>query len=156
MLRAMASGLASARGDLRRIVSGLTPSALHDADLAAALTRLVESFDAADGQVALELELTPHVPPDVAVAVYRSVAEGVANALRHGHAQHVAVRVVTSPEGDTHVDVRDDGVGGVIVPGVGLTSLRRRAEHLGGTLSIRPQQPVGTHLHLELPGTVVA
>jgi signal transduction histidine kinase len=92
----------------------------------------------------------------VAVAVYRSVAEGVANALRHGHAQHVAVRVVTSPGGDTHVDVRDDGVGGVIVPGVGLTSLRRRAEHLGGTLSIRPQQPVGTHLHLELPGTVVA
>jgi signal transduction histidine kinase len=156
LMASLASGLASARGDLRRIVSGLTPSALQDTDLAEALARLIESFDAADGQVELRTDLGPGIAPDVAVAIYRSVAEGVANALRHGHADHVTVQVATSQDGTIHVDVHDDGAGGAIVPGVGLTSLQRRAEDLGGRLSIRPQQPTGVHLHLELPTQAVA
>lgn len=155
-LASLASGLASARGDLRRIVSGLTPSALQDTDLEVALARLVKSFDAADGQVVLETHLGTGLAPDVAVAVYRSVAEGVANALRHGRADHVTVRVAASEDGTIHVDVHDDGAGGAIVPGVGLTSLQRRAENLGGRLSIRSQQPTGVHLHLELPRGAVA
>jgi signal transduction histidine kinase len=156
LMASLASGLASARGDLRRIVSGLTPSALQDTDLEVALARLIESFDAADGQVELITDLGPGIAPDVAVAVYRSVAEGVANALRHGRADHVTVQVATSQDGTIHVDVHDDGAGGAIVPGVGLTSLQRRAEDLGGRLSIRPQQPTGVHLHLELPTQAVA
>jgi signal transduction histidine kinase len=156
LMASLASGLASARGDLRRIVSGLTPSALQDTDLAVALARLIESFDAADGQVELRTDLGPGIAPDVAVAVYRSVAEGVANALRHGRADHVTVQVATSQDGTIHVDVHDDGAGGAIVPGVGLTSLQRRAEDLGGRLSIRTQQPTGVHLHLELPTQAVA
>jgi signal transduction histidine kinase len=156
LMASLASGLASARGDLRRIVSGLTPSALQDTDLGVALARLIESFDAADGQVELITDLGPGIAPDVAVAVYRSVAEGVANALRHGRADHVTVQVATSQDGTIHVDVHDDGAGGAIVPGVGLTSLQRRAEELGGRLSIIPQQPTGVHLHLELPRQAVA
>ena len=54
------------------------------------------------------------------------------------------------------VDVNDDGAGGPIVPGVGLTSLQRRAENLGGRLSIGSNQPTGVHLHLELPTGAVA
>ncbi len=155
-LASLAAGLANARGDLRRIVSGLTPSALQDTDLDVALAQLIESFEAAEGQVVLETHLGPGIAPDVAVAVYRSVAEGVANALRHGRADHVTVRVAASPAGTIHVDVHDDGSGGSIVPGVGLTSLQRRAENLGGRLSIRSQKPTGVHLHLELPREAVA
>jgi signal transduction histidine kinase len=156
LLESLASELASARGDLRRIVSGLTPSALQDTDLEVALARLVSSFDTADCQVVLDTHLSPGLAPDVAVAVYRSVAEGVANALRHGRAQHITVRVAASEDGTIHVDVHDDGAGGPIVPGVGLTSLQRRAENLGGRLSIRSNQPTGVHLHLELPAEAVA
>jgi signal transduction histidine kinase len=50
--------------------------------------------------------------------------------------------------------VSDDGVGGAVVPGVGLSSLARRAEGLGGQMSIRPADP-GTTLQLELPATEV-
>ena len=156
LLQSLASELASARGDLRRIVSGLTPSALQDTDLEVALAKLVKSFDTADCQVVLETHLSPGLAPDVAVAVYRSVAEGVANALRHGRAEHVTVRVAAPDDGTIHVDVQDDGAGGPIVPGVGLTSLQRRAENLGGSLSIRSNQPTGVHLHLELPTEAVA
>jgi signal transduction histidine kinase len=49
------------------------------------------------------------------------------------------------------IDVRDDGAGGPITPGVGLTSLRQRAEQLGGSLSVGPCGGSGVLLHVVLP-----
>jgi signal transduction histidine kinase len=56
--------------------------------------------------------------------------------------------------GDTlSVEVRDDGIG--LAPdhpaGVGLASMRERAEELGGTLTISPAGPQGTQLTARLP-----
>ena len=150
LLESLAPQLAEARGDLRRMVSGLTPSALHDTDLAGALERLAETFDGDGRQVELDLALAEPLPGDVMVAVYRSVAEGLTNAVRHGHARRVAVRVAASLE-RVVVDVRDDGVAGPIAPGVGLSSLRHRAEQLGGTLTVGPVDGGGIRLHVELP-----
>ena len=151
LLVSLASELAQGRGDLRRIVSGLTPSALHDADLAGALRRLVATFEGDGRHVGLELAVQRPPTGDRAVAVYRFVAEGITNALRHGQASHVAVRVATTAAGHVAVDVRDDGVGGPIAPGVGLTSLRQRAEQLGGSLAVGPYEGGGVLLHVELP-----
>ena len=151
LLAALAPELAEARGDLRRIVSGLTPSALHDADLAGALERLVATFDGDDRQVRLEIALEQPLPGEVTVAVYRCVAEGVTNALRHGRAGNVTVRVAPTQAGQLAVDIRDDGLGGPIAPGVGLTSLRLRAEQLGGSLVVGPNKPRGVVLRVELP-----
>jgi signal transduction histidine kinase len=151
LLESLTSGLAEARGDLRRVVSGLAPSALHDADLAAALERLIATFAEDGRQVMLEITVEHPLPGEVTVAVYRSVAEGVTNALRHGRASHVEIRVATIAAGRVAVDVRDDGIGGPIAPGVGLTSLRQRAEQLGGSLAVGPYDGGGVLLHLELP-----
>jgi signal transduction histidine kinase len=151
LLESLAPELAEARGDLRRIVSGLTPSALHDSDLAGALERLIATFDGDGRQVELEIAVEHPLPREVTVAVYRSVAEGITNALRHGRANHVAVRVATTVAGHVAVDVRDDGVGGPIAPGVGLTSLQQRAEQLGGSLAVRPHDEGGVLLHVQLP-----
>ncbi len=150
LLRTLAPQLARARGDLRRIVSGLTPSPLHDADLAGALEQLVATFDGDGREVGLDVAAEHPLPDDVAVAVYRSVAEGITNAVRHGAATHVAVQVVTSAD-QVIIDVRDDGGGGPISPGVGLTSLQFRAEGLGGSLCVGPYDAGGVLLHVELP-----
>jgi signal transduction histidine kinase len=154
VLESLAGDLAACRTDLRRIVSGLTPSVLQDADLATALRRLVGSFDGHGPAVALEVSLTGDLPPEVAVAVYRSVAEGVTNALRHAQAKRVTVSVREAPDGTVSVDVGDDGVGGPIVWGVGLSSLRRRAHELGGVLDVSAHA-TGTRLSLELPARKV-
>ena len=151
LLESLAPELTAARADLRRIVSGLTPSALHDANLGAALTRLVDTFNAGDHQVVVHVAAADPLPPEVEVAVYRCVAEGVTNAIRHGNARHVAVEVETGRAGQIAVTVRDDGVGGVIAEGIGLTSLRHRAEHLGGSLWVGPCDAGGVLLHVELP-----
>jgi signal transduction histidine kinase len=151
LLGDLAAELATTRTDLRRIVAGITPSTLDDGDLEGALRGLVDSFRGATGapEVGLTVELAEPVDPEIQVAVYRSVAEGITNGLRHAAAATIEV-AVRAHDGLVHVDVRDDGVGGPVVPGVGLSSLARRAESLGGQLTICPGRP-GTTLHLDLP-----
>jgi len=149
----LADGLAASRTDLRRIVAGITPSALEGGDLAAALERLVASFrdrEASGPTPALDVALTVPVPASLQVAVYRCVAEGVTNALRHAGASTITVRVA-SRDGLVMVDVLDDGAGGRVVPGVGLSSLRARADGLGGRLDVSPGEPRGTRVQLEIP-----
>ncbi len=156
VLESLAGDLAACRTDLRRIVSGLTPSVLVDGDLATALARLVGSFDGHGPLVALDVRLDGGLPLslDVAVAVYRSVAEGVTNALRHAQARRVTVTVRRTAGGRVAVDVGDDGIGGPIVWGVGLSSLRRRAAELGGVLDVAAHG-TGTRLTVDLPARTV-
>jgi signal transduction histidine kinase len=152
LLADLADGLAASRTDLRRIVSGLTPSALDDGDLDAALRALVSSFRGQhDGpSLSLETSLPGTLDQELQVAIYRCVAEGVTNALRHASATSISVRVVRT-DSCVGVDVVDDGVGGRVVPGVGLSSLAARAEAGAGRLVVQPEHPKGTRLHLELP-----
>jgi signal transduction histidine kinase len=154
VLESLAGDLAACRTDLRRIVSGLTPSVLQDGDLATALARLVGSFGGHGPAVVLDVSLDGDLPAEVAVAVYRSVAEGVTNALRHAQARRVTVSVRGTADGRVAVDVGDDGVGGPIVWGVGLSSLRRRATELGGVLDVAAHG-TGTRLTVKLPATAV-
>jgi signal transduction histidine kinase len=153
LLSDLAEDLATSRTDLRRIVAGIAPSTLDDGDLEAALRGLVDSFRGATDAptVALTVELEDDVAVPIQVAVYRSVAEGITNGLRHASAATIDVGV-RARGGCVVVDVRDDGIGGPVVPGVGLSSLARRAESLGGHMTVCPSHP-GTTLHLELPST---
>jgi signal transduction histidine kinase len=151
LLTDLASDLAASRADLRRIVAGITPSTLDDGDLETALQRLVKSFQAvADGpRLELETSLDDGLSATVQVAVYRAVAEGLTNALRHAQASAIDVRVRTQ-RGVVLVDVVDDGGGGHVVPGVGLSSLEQRARIMGGCLQVTRAEPAGTRLHVEM------
>lgn len=144
------SDLAAIRDDLRRLVRGLTPAALDDGDLAAALTGLVGSFRDGGADVTLNLRLDTPPRPDASVALYRFVAEGVTNAIRHASASAIAVSVHAGPH-TVEAAVVDDGQGGPLTPGTGLASMRKRAADLGGSLSIEPSEPTGTSLRMMIP-----
>lgn len=150
-LAGLANDLAECRADLRRIVSGLTPPALHDAHLGGALSTLVASFTGPSGRaVRLDPGTPANVSADVAVLVYRFVAEAVTNALRHGDATEVQVRV--RRDGPRLVaEVDDNGCGGPIIHGVGLTSLADRAWHAGGTLAHEARPEGGLTMRIEIP-----
>ena len=152
LLTELAAGLAAGRTDLRRIVAGITPSVLDDHDLPTALDLLVSSFRRAGGgpRLSLEVAVDRTLAPGVQVAVYRSVAEGVTNALRHAAASAIDVRVRTC-DAAVEVEVLDDGAGGPIAPGVGLSSLAQRAGSLGGGCEVAAVAPRGTRLRVELP-----
>ncbi len=151
LLDDLATDLARSRTDLRGLVAGLTPSALDEADLAEALRRLVRSFETPGAEPRLTLRMTLDHPLDgeTQVVAYRTVAEGVTNALRHAAPTHVEVCVASSGDGLV-AQVVDDGRGGRVVPGVGLASLRQRAEALGGSLAVETSA-TGTRLRLAVP-----
>ena len=71
------------------------------------------------------------------VAAYRIVSEALANVVKHAGARHVDVRLEGDAGGLT-VTVADDGrgIGPDVTAGVGLLSLRERAEELGGRCEV--------------------
>lgn len=152
-LAALADDIAGCRADLRRIVSALTPEALVDTDLASALSQLVAGLRTTEGPE-LVLEVGPlgdegDVDGDLAVLVYRFVAEGVTNALRHAGASRITVSL-TGTDGTLGVSVEDDGRGGPVAAGVGLSSLASRAAEAGGSLACEPRSGGGLRLALDL------
>ena len=72
----------------------------------------------------LSSSVSSELKAEVTVAVYRCVAEGITNALRHGDPSHVSVDVGFGAAGRIEVDVCDDGTGGAVVPGVGAFTLQ--------------------------------
>jgi signal transduction histidine kinase len=95
----------------------------------------------------------PALPPDVEAVVYRVAQEALYNALRHGRPREVTVRL-TAGDGTAVLEVRDDGIGFDVADrsrtGLGLASMRDRAEAVGGSLSIE-SSAAGTVVRLEVP-----
>src|SRR6266581_7076228 len=123
--------------DIRRLVYGLRPPALDDLGLLAALQEQLTQYRASG--VSLILDAPEHLPPlpaAVEVACYRILQEALANVMRHAHAHGCTIHLTV--EKDLVLEIRDDGQG--LPPahhsGIGLTSMRERAEELGGTCTI--------------------
>ena len=73
----------------------------------------------------------------------RIAAEALANVARHSGARHCCVRLDTTT--GVVLEVTDDGVGGAVRgTGVGLASMRERAEEIGGTCVVAEAPGGGT------------
>jgi len=160
-LHDLSDGLAEARTELRRIVTGLAPGHLARADLADSLSHLVgqlqSSVPTSTPSIDLHVDLSRPVDTKVAVTAYRTVAEALANVLRHARATTCSVGVRGTDDACLEITVQDDGVGLPTGPGtssgIGLVSLRRRAESLGGRMEVSPGAAGGTVLVMVLPTT---
>jgi signal transduction histidine kinase len=144
----------TALSDLRATISGLR--ATSDADLAVRLRTHLEEVTASAGpRIALEVAGTAALRVDRTDDLLRIAQEAVSNALRHADADVVTV----SLERDTdlvELVVEDDGCGRAATTdragiGVGLRSMRERAERLGGTLTVRDRLGGGTVVAVRCP-----
>jgi len=88
----------------------------------------------------------------VAGALLDVVREALANVVRHAYASMIDVRVAVSTA-EVVLSVRDDGVGPNDEPsgGNGLREMASRAEALGGSFTIEPNQPLGTTVRWSVP-----
>ncbi|WP_433063887.1 sensor histidine kinase [Dactylosporangium sp. CS-033363] len=126
--------------EVRRIVYGLRPQALDDLGLEAALRQQLAGLRARGGnalQITFDVAALPRLPAAVEVAAYRIAVEAVTNVARHA-ARPVADVELGIAEGPAlRLCVRDrEPHGAPWTPGVGLESMRERAEQIGGTLSV--------------------
>jgi signal transduction histidine kinase/ligand-binding sensor domain-containing protein len=153
--RLVQSSLAEARGS----VWDLQPESLREGDLPAALESMVREMTG-DTSVttALEVRGTPRrLGRQTERNVFRIGQEALTNALKHS--QSGRVEMVLSFEPDRiELRVRDHGRGFDPSPadahqGFGLTSMRERAEQIGGRVTISSPPGGGTEVVLEAPVT---
>ena len=90
------------------------------------------------------------LPAAVEVAAYRIVIEAVTNAVRHSRPPGPARCAVTPTRAPDRGHGRRRGVGRGPVQGVGLGSIRERAEELGGTYTLSSAGS-GTVVSVRLP-----
>ena len=145
--------------DIRRLVYGLRPPALDELGLVAAIRDHVAGMD---GKSALQVEITepldglPPLSAAVEVASYRIVLEALTNVIRHAQAKHCNIRFTVSPNGSSNalcIEIQDDGRGisEAHRAGVGLRSMRERAEEIGGSCLIDGGTIRGTLILARLP-----
>lgn len=139
------------------LIPRLTPITLDSLGLADTLRDLVEQYRGHHPAIRFELtldELPEALAPDVALAAYRIVQEGLTNALRHSQASLIGVEA-TGRDGALHVLVEDNGSGireDWQRPGhFGLRGLKERVSGLGGELQITTRPAGGTLLDARLP-----
>ncbi|MBX7210753.1 MAG: PAS domain S-box protein [Verrucomicrobiaceae bacterium] len=90
----------------------------------------------------------------VAANLHRIAQESVTNAMKHGKASHVEIKL-TARDGKLTLAITDDGSG--FDPandrhgGMGLRIMRYRADIIGGTLEVRARKGGGTEVVCSLP-----
>jgi signal transduction histidine kinase len=130
----------AAVGEVRRILDGLRPAPLDDVGFVAAVRRHADAV-APSVPVRVTAEELPPLPPDVETAAYRITQEALTNVARHSGARSAQVEL-RARDGWLEVAVVDDGTG--FSPGapddrpagVGLPSMRTRAQAVGGELTV--------------------
>jgi signal transduction histidine kinase len=156
LLADLAERTQAAVADIRRLVYALRPQALDELGLVGALRQVASGAPALrSGGRGVELEAPDRLPPlpaAVEVATYRIAQEALTNVVRHSYAQTCTIRLQLAG-GGLRLSIDDDGTG---LPadrrvGVGLTSMRERAEELGGTFGIEPRPGGGTCVQVLLP-----
>jgi signal transduction histidine kinase len=93
------------------------------------------------------------LPEHTAGDLEAALREALSNVARHAGARTVEVDVV-SRDGGLVLTVRDDGAGiGDVARRSGLANLDQRARRHGGTCTVEPAEPTGTHLTWRVPTT---
>jgi signal transduction histidine kinase len=125
--------------------------------LDATLTRAAEEVAGrAAAKVTVNAAGEVHVSPEARDSLVRIVREAITNAVRHGGATDVEINLLAA-DGLT-LTIRDNGSGLARCGrrgGFGLTSMRQRAERLGGHLSIASNEGEGTVVEVRLPARVL-
>lgn len=147
--------------NIRRLSRDLSPTILDDFGLSAALRWLIGNFAKSYTiKVILNMiDVDSLLPPDSHVVVYRTIQEALTNIGKHSRAKTVSI-VIRQDGNAVMFSIEDDGIGfdervtTVRSPeeeGLGLATMKGRAQMVGGILQIRTQEGKGTQITLSIP-----
>jgi PAS domain S-box-containing protein len=143
--------------EARRSVMALRPLVLEHDDLPIALSRLaIQLAVGTQTRIAFHVHGTARsLPVEVENNLLRISQEALTNACRHAQAQKIEIDL-TFGRHQVRLRVQDDGRGFdvqelVVGNGFGLTSMRERAERVGGQYSLTSRPGQGTEVEVVVP-----
>ncbi|TAK52119.1 MAG: PAS domain S-box protein [Bacteroidetes bacterium] len=156
---AIKSPLMSAMNEIQRISRNLRPSVLDDLGLTAAIGALTEEFSTRTHiRVTVQGFSQNRLRDDLEEAFFRIIQESLNNIEKHSMATQALIEYIDNESFITIV-VTDDGKGiqkekrkmQPLSSSVGLTTMRERAELVGGTLTINSEPGKGTKIVVIVP-----
>ena len=146
--------------DIREGIIGLRGATTRNMDLVSALREYADGFTSMCGipvRIDASANSLPSIDSHDSIQLIRIVQEALSNARKHAAASIVRVDV-SEPNGYLKLDIIDDGSGFDIDqlpaargPRFGLTTMRERAESIGGTLEIESNPERGTSVSVRIP-----
>ena len=152
----LASLATSCIQNAHRIVQGLSPLTNADGNLDAALNLLAQRSSLSGVRVQFQSRhaATPTIELKIRNHLYRIAQEAVQNALKHSGARNIDIELCSSPA-ELRLAVTDDGRGLAVDadarPGLGMRTMRFRANAIGGKLSISRGANGGNSVVCDVP-----
>jgi PAS domain S-box-containing protein len=140
----------------RELAKGLAPVVFDEHGLMSALQLHAAEIEDLFG-ISCHFQCDPPVlivDDTLATHLYHIAQEAVTNAVKHGRARNILIRLFEA-DGRGTLLVRDDGKGLVQPPrdhvGMGLQIMKHRADMIGGTLEVRSEAMQGTIVTCRFP-----
>lgn len=151
----IATHVSDAIGSARRLARGLYPVELSCYGLFVALKELAGQTSQRLG-IRCELRQSGQAPTfneSIGIHIYRIVQEGIANAIKHGHARQIVIESLEA-DGFHTFHVTDDGIGferPAEHSGMGLHLMEYRARVIGAELNVEKPAQGGCRITCRLP-----
>lgn len=140
---------------VRSLSQALHPVVLDETGLDSAIDSYLPMFEKRTG-VSIRYEKTGEEPPldrEIAIQLYRVLQEALNNVARHARSGHADVRLRVSPV-EVVLEVEDEGVGfqkSGNGRGMGLISMKERAELVNGRIEFLDGRAGGSLVRLTVP-----
>ncbi|MEN6441052.1 MAG: response regulator [Syntrophobacter sp.] len=147
---------------VRSIYTQLRPTLIDDLGVKATLSWYCREFENTNRQINVEKELVieeEDIPESLKLVIFRIVQEAMENVAAHSCANNVWLTLSCEDAG-LCLQVRDDGNGFEVAArmsqthsesGLGLRSMKRRAELSGGAIDVYSKNGVGTRIQVLWP-----
>jgi signal transduction histidine kinase len=160
-LQKVSSLVQNASEEARRIQLDLRPPMLDDLGIEVTINWFCREFNKVYSAIQIdkriEVKEDSEVPPPLGISLYRIIQEAFNNIAKHSKGDRVHLSLVSSDKGIA-MTIRDNGSG--FDPeevrrryrkGMGLSSMKERAELSGGTLTVQSAEGKGTTLSFDWP-----
>lgn len=140
---------------VRTLSQALHPVILDEIGLESAFDNYLPSFEKRTG-IAIRYQKTGEGRPvdkDMSIHLYRVLQEALNNVARHAKCKHATVRLSFLPS-NIVLEIEDDGIGfkpAANVRGMGLISMRERAELVNGRIEFLQPNGGGALVRLTVP-----
>ena len=145
--------------ETRAVISSVTPAILETHGLVPTLQQELKQFKRETKcKVDLHSSTWPNLPRHMEFNIYRIIREAITNVRKHAKSPRIKVELSREPD-HLVIRVKDWGIG--FIPArqqlpssnrcIGLISMRRRAELLGGTFKVNSSLGKGAEILVNIP-----